>query len=568
MSSELGQCLVALERVAEAAERLGLDAGAARQTVESAHARLGFPGTAFVLALAGGTGAGKSSLLNALAGREVSRAGPIRPVTAEPVAWVPADAAGELGPLLRWVGVERVVSHHDPSFADLCLLDLPDYDSVERAHRARVDELLPRVDAVCWVLDPEKYNDRVLHEDYLRPLAHHAERAVFVVNRRDVIGGPAAVAELVADVRRTLAADGITGRPVFAVSAAPPDPDGTGNGDLDALRTWLSERMEAKSIVADRVAADCAAAGVEVARRAGLVGEGAHRPLVDERTREAARERAVAAARTAVDVAGVRRACRRRALAEAQASGAGPVGRALAAVARLRGGREAGAASARSIDPVAYARGWRGRASLSRTVNPVHELLRRAAAAAPPALRADVMALAKPDRLEERLGAAVDQAVARAGVEHARPPRSWLWPLVGVAQTIAAMTFLAGVLWYATLYLAGRAQADLPDLPTFRDVPVPLLLLVGGLAGGWLLARLLHASARRQGRKWADRLGRDLDRAVTREVDQAMGDPLDTLEAARSELLVRLADLRQAARRATIAPPGPPTDRPARSQRR
>ena len=109
MSSELGQCLVALERVAEAAERLGLDAGAARQTVESAHARLGFPGTAFVLALAGGTGAGKSSLLNALAGREVSRAGPIRPVTAEPVAWVPADAAGELGPLLRWVGVERVV---------------------------------------------------------------------------------------------------------------------------------------------------------------------------------------------------------------------------------------------------------------------------------------------------------------------------------------------------------------------------------------------------------------------------------------------------------------------------
>ncbi len=545
MTRDLGQCLQALEAVAEAAERLGLDTGGARRVVESAQARLGFPGSAFVLALAGGTGAGKSSLLNALAGHEVSRPGPVRPVTDEPVAWVPADAVGELGPLLRWVGVERVVSHHDPSFTDLCLLDLPDYDSVERAHRARVDEVLPRVDAVCWVLDPEKYNDRVLHEDYLRPLAHHAGRAVFVVNRQDVIGGPDAVAELVADVRRTLAADGITGRPVFAVSATPPD--GAGTGELDALRAWLSERMQAKSIIADRVAADCAAAGAEIGRRAGLDGEGAGRPLVDQRTRAAARERAMTAARAAVDVAGVRRACQRRTRAEAQASGAGPVGRALAGIARLRGGRQAGAASARSIDPVAYARGWRGRASLSRTVNPVHDLLRRAAAAAPPALRADVMAMARPDRLEERLGDAVDAAVARAGVEHARPPRSVLWPLVGVLQALATAAILAGLLWYATLYLAGRAQADLPDLPTFRDVPVPLLLVAGGLAAAWLLARLLSASARRQGRKWADRLTGDLDRAVAREVDQAMGTPLAELEAARSDLLLRLADLRQAA---------------------
>src|SRR4029453_6586967 len=135
------------------------------------------------------------------------------------VAWVPADAAAELGPLLRWVGVDKVVSHHDPRFTDLCLLDLPDYDSVDAAHRATVDQILPRVDAVCWVLDPEKYNDRVLHEDYLQPLAHHADRAVFVVNRRDVIGDARQVAALTADLRRALQADGISGRPVFVVSA-------------------------------------------------------------------------------------------------------------------------------------------------------------------------------------------------------------------------------------------------------------------------------------------------------------------------------------------------------------
>jgi hypothetical protein len=529
--------------VAEAAEELGVDASGARGTLESAKARLGFPGTAFVLALAGGTGAGKSSLLNALAGREVSRPGPVRPVTGEPVAWVPADAAQELRPLLNWVGVEKVVSHSDAAFADLCVLDLPDYDSVDRSHRARVDEILPRVDAVCWVLDPEKYADRVLHEDYLRPLAHHGDRAVFVVNRRDMIGDDRIVGRLVADLRRRLAMDGIGDPPVFAVSASPPA--GFGTGQLQDLRAWLTERMEVKAVVAGRVAADCAAAGSAVARRAGLDGPDANRPLVDEAARRQARQRAVDAARAAVDVEGVRRACQRRTKAEARAAGAGPIGRLLAGIARLRGGQSR-AASARSVDPVAYAAGWRGRASLSPTVNAVHDLVRRTALAAPAGLRPKVMALAEPDRLEERLGAALDEAVGRAGVAHARPPRSWLWPAVGVLQVLATGALVAGLLWYLTLYLAGRAQADLPDLPTWGDVPVPLLLVVGGLVAGWLLSRLLAASARRQGRRWADRLTGELDQAVRREVDEAMAAPLAGLEAARSELLVRLADLRAA----------------------
>jgi hypothetical protein len=528
--------------VAEAAERLGLDATAARETLAAARTRLGFPGTAFVCALAGGTGAGKSSLLNALAGREVSRPGPTRPVTDEPVAWVPADAAAELGPLLRWVGVERVVSHADPRFIDLCLLDLPDYDSVEAAHRATVDQVLPRVDAVCWVLDPEKYNDRVLHEDYLRPLAHHADRAVFVVNRRDVIGDARQVAALTADLRRTLEADGISGRPVFVVSADPPD--GMGHGELEDLRRWLSERLQAKAVVTERLAADCRQRGVELGRLAGLEGPEAGRPLVGDDARRQARQRAVAAARSAVDVEGVRRACRRRTLAEARAAGSGPLGRLMATVARARGGGESGPASARSIDPVAYARAWRGRSTLSRTVNPVHDLLRRAATAAPPALRAEVMGLAKPDRLEERVGDAIDGAVTRGTVDHTRPPRSFLWPLVGVLQTLVTVAFLAGLLWYLTLYLAGRAQAGLPDLPTVRDVPVPLLLVVGSLLVGWLLSRLLSASARRAGRRWADRLTGDLDATVAHEVDAAMSEPLADLETARAELVVALSDLR------------------------
>jgi hypothetical protein len=154
------------------------------------------------------------------------------------------------------------------------------------------------------------------------------------------------------------------------------------------------------------------------------------------------------------------------------------------------------------------------------------------------------MGLARPDRLEERLTEAIDSAVAQGTTDHARPPRSFLWPLIGVLQTLVTVAFVAGLLWYLTLYLAGRAQADLPDLPTVRDVPVPLLLVIGSLLVGWLLSRLLSASARRAGRRWADRLTGNLTTTVATEVDAAIAEPLSELETARSELLVALSDLR------------------------
>jgi hypothetical protein len=137
--------------------------------------------------------------------------------------------------------------------------------------------------------------------------------------------------------------------------------------------------------------------------------------------------------------------------------------------------------------------------------------------------------------------------VARAGVENASPPRSRLWPLIGILQVLATGALVVGLLWYLTLYLAGNAHADLPDLPTVGRVPAPLLLVVGGAAASWLLARLLAFSANRQGRRWADRLTGELDGTVSREVEDAISAPLASLESARAELLVRLADLREAA---------------------
>jgi hypothetical protein len=538
---DVARCLDALGELTGHARDLGLDTDRADEVAGRARQRLGFPGGAFVLALAGGTGSGKSSLLNALAGEKVSRTGAVRPVTSEPVAWVPAAQAGELRGLLAWLGAARVVTHDDRRMPGLCLLDLPDYDSVEVAHRAVVDEVLPKVDALCWVLDPEKYNDRILHEDYLRPLAHQAGRAVFVLNRADTLGPPEVVGAVVADVRASLEADGITGRPVFAVAAAPADGD---HRELDRLREWLAERMEAKAVVTGRLAAECLDAGEALARQAGVEGAKAA-ALVATGTRGAARDRAVAAARAAVDVDGVRSACVRRVRAEAKAVGGGPLGRVIGwAVRRRQGG---GADPDRSVDPVAYAQGWRRRATLARAVNPVRELARQAAAAAPPALRPAVMRRAGPERLEQRLSSAVDDGVNGAVAGLTAPPRSLLWPLIGFLQVVCLAAVLVGVLWLATLYFAGQAGADLPGLPAIQGVPLPVVLVGGGAILGIVLSRVLDLNAVMVGQRWARRLTKALDRRVEAEVDEVTRDPMAELESTRTRLGAALADLRAAA---------------------
>ena len=104
-------CLGRLETAIAAARELGVGVQEAEAVHGDAVARLGFPADAYVVALVGGTGVGKSSLVNAARRRRRSaRASVRRPTTAAPVAWVPAGSAAELEPLLDWLGVAAAES--------------------------------------------------------------------------------------------------------------------------------------------------------------------------------------------------------------------------------------------------------------------------------------------------------------------------------------------------------------------------------------------------------------------------------------------------------------------------
>lgn len=180
--------------------------------------RLSYPETVVVAALAGGTGSGKSSLLNAVAGEELALTGGIRPMTSEPLALVPASSADALSGYLDALGITERVEHHGPTW--LCLLDLPDSDSVEVDHRHQVDALLPRVDVVVWVADPEKYKDASLHHRYIAPLSGYQRQFLFVLNQVDRLDE--ADARLVEeDFAAALRQDGIA-EPVVIVTVAQP----------------------------------------------------------------------------------------------------------------------------------------------------------------------------------------------------------------------------------------------------------------------------------------------------------------------------------------------------------
>src|SRR5215217_6550918 len=157
-----------------------LERASTRRSLSADHTVVGFFGA---------TGSGKSSLFNGVWGAEGSE------------------------PLLDWLEVRN--RHHAaavPGFADedtgLILLDLPDFDSTRAANREVVQRMVGLVDVLVWVLDPQKYADAAVHNDFLARLASHGAVTLVVLNQVDRL--PAQdVQPVLESLRSILARDGL-----------------------------------------------------------------------------------------------------------------------------------------------------------------------------------------------------------------------------------------------------------------------------------------------------------------------------------------------------------------------
>ncbi|BCJ59305.1 GTPase [Micromonospora endophytica] len=473
----------------------------ARTLVERAGTRLALSRDHTVVALAGATGSGKSSLFNAMARMELSPVGVRRPTTgvAHACVWGPLDGGSRL---LDWLGVlprhrfvrESLLDGADESaLHGLILLDLPDFDSVQHSHRLEVDRLLGLVDLVVWVVDPQKYADRVVHRNYLREFHRHRDVTLVVLHQADRLP-PADVPVVLADLRRLLDADELPGVPLLATSITDPNgPDGLRealertvaerqaalrrlSGDVDGVVAALDEMVGAPR---SALAPDDPAVGT--LHRALNVAAGV--PAVADAVEQAYRHRAAAATGWPL-VRFWRRLrpdpLRRLHLAEAPSDPAESL------------------VAATSVPEPSVA----DKSALALALRTVSE---RAGSGLPSAWPNAVTAAAR-SRIGD-LPDALDRAVAGVDLGMDRP-RLW-WRLVGGVQWLVTFAAVAGLAWLLLGY--GLRILGLPELrhPMVGEVPAPTLLLLGGL-----LAGLLTAAVTRPAVRWA--AGRARQRAQAR----------------------------------------------------
>ncbi|MGD8485032.1 MAG: GTPase domain-containing protein [Chloroflexota bacterium] len=519
----------ALERAIEAAETLGLETAEAQVVARTIEERQGYPSDLYVLALAGGTGVGKSSLLNAIAGDDVSPAGARRPTTTSPVALLPAGHRAEAAPLLEWLGGAEVRTRAGEGPA-VAIVDLPDLDSIEPAHAARVDAILPRIDAVLWVTDPEKYDDAVLHDRYLPRWMPRLVRQAFVVNKADRLP-PDDVQRICDDLRGRLRREALPEVPVLGVSAI---------ADVEPLREWLLEGVSAKAIVTARLQQGASEAARELASAAGIDGPAAPGPLI---ATEAQAEAAAATGDAILDLVGqggLRAQSEAAVWDEARAAGGGPIQRFRQVLERGSG------AATQRADPEGYLRRWRERGSLDRALAPIRQLTLAAAGAVPARLRPSVLATADPTAISEQLSQGIDAAVSSPALVGDRP-RSGTWRAIGLLQLAATAALLVGIIWLVVLLAAaGSTPTGTIDLPLLGPMPTPAVLIVGGLLATFLLDRLLRWQAGRLGRAWADRVLADIARRVSDIVTDVLAGQLASVDEARYALWAAARDIEPA----------------------
>ncbi|MDN4472960.1 dynamin family protein [Demequina zhanjiangensis] len=191
-----------------------------------------------IVVVAGSTGAGKSTVVNALIGEELTPSGVLRPTTKQPHLFHhPLDTQ-----LLSEVEQKAKVMATEEVPRGLALVDSPDLDSVSGENREIAHELLETADLWLFVTTAARYGDAVPWEA-LRAGAERGASIAIVLNRVTV--------DVAAHVRRDLVErlqdEGLEGLPLFVI---PEDPEGRGNVPRDivgGLARWLESVASASA---------------------------------------------------------------------------------------------------------------------------------------------------------------------------------------------------------------------------------------------------------------------------------------------------------------------------------
>ncbi|MBX2881152.1 MAG: 50S ribosome-binding GTPase [Granulosicoccus sp.] len=136
-----------------------------------------------VVGFFGGTGVGKSTLLNRLAGESIARTGVERPTSREVTLYLHDSVSIDHLPADFPLDKIHTATHGNDENRHILWIDMPDFDSSESANREQVHNWLPHIDLLIYVVSPERYKD----DNGWRLLLEHGQRHAwcFVINHWD-----------------------------------------------------------------------------------------------------------------------------------------------------------------------------------------------------------------------------------------------------------------------------------------------------------------------------------------------------------------------------------------------
>ena len=141
------------------------------------------PTRPLIVAFMGGTGVGKSSLLNRLAGKAIAKSGIVRPTSREVTLFHHHSVAMQQLPENLPLAKVNVSQHDDEAKKNIVWIDMPDFDSTEQSNKQLVLHWLPYIDVLVYVVSPERYRDEKAWRLLLAEGARHAW--LFVLNQWD-----------------------------------------------------------------------------------------------------------------------------------------------------------------------------------------------------------------------------------------------------------------------------------------------------------------------------------------------------------------------------------------------
>jgi len=501
----------------------------AAQVAENADRRLAFSGDDTVIALAGATGSGKSTLFNAISGTKLAEPGIRRPTTSAALgAYWGTQLPSEL---LDWLEIPRrqLIRGDEAAMDGLLLIDLPDHDSTEVAHRMEVDRMVQLVDQLIWVVDPQKYADAALHDGYLKPLAEYSDVMLVVMNQADKLPADE-LKQAMSDLRRILDDEGLRDTPLMAVSAV------TGHG-IPELRKQIKRILTSKRAAAQRLSAD-----VDVAAKALLrdLGDVAKAEVSQDQARQLTDVLAEAAGVPVVRDAVLGSMRRRGRIAtsfpltkwisslkvdplRALHLDRSRLVRSLGSSKRKPGENELEPTTTQrtNLQPAQLRSGAGVKAS---QVDSALRALARQAGDELPAGWSDAVraaTLTNREQLPDRLDEAIAKTDLRLDEGH-----GW-WTFINVLQWLIFVVAVVGGGWLLVDVILDSLQ--IPKLPSFMigSWPLPTLLLIGGVLAGLLVGGLSRFGVDAGARSKALRAERTLTQAIGAVADQLVIDPVN-----------------------------------------